>query len=550
MNKINSFFLTTNFNSFKLLAIFITNAILTVLVVSVYPGTKLLFLLSSTSMFLMLLSALYKQINFGYLFLIIGLWVGFFIKICVHMLLKYPYVEPIGHFDNSLPSWDIVMYVVLFACLGVCVGKFLFEFSIRKYFGQAKAKVSIIKAWYLNVPIWIWLFAIIFVVGINIMNLILGIHQIGLIPRTVLPWPINALIAWQINIGNTLLLSMLLWWRIRANKNVYAALCFYIFACFLSSITLFSRGIYIFHTLPVLLMLNFNKDFSKRFSRLKLFALDIFFLCLFLASISITTNFRDYFYTRINNSPEISAKLIRLEVLNGGIPHVQRLIAQGASQQGHLHDLLAERTKLEKEVNNKFKFLSYKSSLNSSNEHEDFSNKIFQVFNKILSLSVDRWIGIEAVMSLVAYPDKSYQNFFNATLEKRELHKVNSWERIFKSNYEHSDISVLQFSSSPGAVGYFYLSGSMFIVFFGMMIFTLLLLAGEELTYKATKNPLFSSVIGVTMASTILGFGNCPSQLIPYYSLILLSILFISIIQSERVYENIRKFILIRRRGI
>ena len=54
--------------------------------------------------------------------------------------------------------------------------------------------------------------------SLGLLNLQLGIHQIGLNPKTILPWPLNALTAFAINQGMMICFSFFLFWDTKASN--------------------------------------------------------------------------------------------------------------------------------------------------------------------------------------------------------------------------------------------------------------------------------------------------------------------------------------------
>lgn len=529
-----------------------------------YPGSKLIYMLFSAIFWLMLLTAFGKRTHYGYLFLAIALWLGFWVKITAHLILKYPYVEPIGRFDGSAGAWDGVLWVAIVASAGVISGKLLFASMGNRYSRVATVEQAIVPAWYMAIRKWVWLFSLSGIVGIAAVNLILGIQQIGLVPRTILPWPLNALIAWQVSMGSALLLTVLLWWEVSLKKSIAVSIYALLIEAITSTATLLSRGVYIFHTIPQLFSLFENRQWLAGFTKIKVVALILIFAGLMVISISGVTTFRGYMYPHFGFTTENQKRLIRLEALEGGIARVKILISQGEAQEGLLRELLAEQAQLEKallknEAQSKLVVAGDKtgtvntvaspiSGPDSLSENKDrlFSDLHYQIntdaLPRILSLVVDRWIGLEGVMAVSAYPAKSGALLVEAAKEKREIGKTTKFQYICNSHYRWVDASNWQFASLPGAAAFLYFSGSLWVVLLGMAMFAFLLQLGEQLVFSLTSNPLLCSLFGLTLANSIAQFGITPRQDIPFYSMILGFVLLISIVQSDEIPGVIRKF--------
>ena len=202
----------------------VTVVALSLKAVDYYPGSKLTYLLFCFSFWAMLLSAFYKRVSNGYLFLVVMLWLGFWGKLTSHLLLDYPYVEPVGQFDSSAAAWDDVLWVSVIGTLGVLLGRLGLLFFSKTQFDDVGLEQSSAPIWYPPVRRWIWAICLIFIVIVAVVNTFLGIQQVGLAPRTILLWPLNALIAWQVTIGSALLLTILIWWEVLLRKNVVIAI--------------------------------------------------------------------------------------------------------------------------------------------------------------------------------------------------------------------------------------------------------------------------------------------------------------------------------------
>lgn len=622
-----------------------------------YPGSKPIYILFSAIFWLMLLTAFGKRTHYGYLFLAIALWLGFWGKITAHLIFKYPYVEPVGQFDGSATAWDSVLWVAILASAGVMLGKLLFTLMGKKYSRVVSIDQAKVPLWYPVIRKWIWLFSLTGIVGVAVMNMILGIQQIGLVPRTILPWPLNALIAWQVSIGSALLLTVLLWWEVSLKKSISVSIYALLIEAGISTASLLSRGAYIFHALPQFFALFENRKWLVGVSKIKVVAIVLVSAGLMVIFIAGVTTFRAYLYphaggfttedqkrlTRLEvleggiarvkkliaqGEPqeghlrellvekaqiEDQRRLARLEVLEGGIANVKKLIFQGEPQEGHLRDLLAEKAQLEKSLSkegvqteslrefnaekaqlvemlstNKAKSDLVVAGVDTKHEEllqeaknkpksdvvvaDDIKNKVKSVAGaassfdslldnknkiinevyyqsstgfvpRILALAVDRWIGLEGVMAVSAYPEKNSALLFDAAKEKREIGKTTKFQEISNSHYRWTDAGKWQFASLPGAAAFLYFSGSLWVVVLGMALFSFLLQLAEQLVFSLTSNPLLCSLFGLTLANTIAQFGIAPRQDIPFYSMILGFVLLVSFAQSDKVYAVIRKFV-------
>jgi hypothetical protein len=92
-----------------------------------YSGSWLTYTIFSLVFLTMLISGFYRQISYGYLFLVAMLWLGFWLKLTVHLLVDYPFNESIGLFDKSASAWDEVLLVATMGGIGVLLGRIIYR---------------------------------------------------------------------------------------------------------------------------------------------------------------------------------------------------------------------------------------------------------------------------------------------------------------------------------------------------------------------------------------------------------------------------------------
>ena len=532
-----------------------------------YQGSAFAFTLFSFSFLILLFLGFYKNKSYAFMYLAVFLWLGFWTKLVAHLLLDYEYIEPIGVFSGSTGEWDQVLWVSTIACLGVIIGRFLYAILNFKV-ADDNHNNNVYPEWYPTIRIKVWALFIVIVILATVSNTVLGINQIGLSPRTILPWPLNALISWIVSIGGVMGLTTLIWWDISLKKGVYPALFAITIEAFISSISLFSRGVFIFHSIPQFIALYKNKLLDN-FSKKRLAIVGCFILIFFVLSLAIVSVLRANFYSQdgITTTTKSQISLNRLEVLKGGIARVKKLIRQGGDHKAHLAELLIEQEGLQMKVSNSTSDFRLKlikenedtreipDSINDKNviiDHQvqfdrinesvalkEFYYQLTQgVFLKVLALSVDRWVGLEGVMAVVSYPNKGRALIIDTFIEKRTPGEVTRYQEIANSKYQWVDSNVWQFASLPGAVAFLYFSGSFWIILFGMILFAFLVQFLEFLIYKGTRNPILCSLLGVSLANYVAQFGIAPAQGSVYLLMIFVGVLTIAIVQNLKLITN------------
>lgn len=485
-----------------------------------YPASKLMYTLFSVVFIVVLVSGFYRQVSYGYLFLVIFLWLGFWFKLAIHLIFDYPFVEPVGDFygagwpwhQATLISpvsysarinlaWDEVLWVAIVAGIGVVAGRILYGLAGKKNTTLLQIREEgEVPAWYPAIRKWLWLIVMSITVGFAAVNVIYGIQQAGLIPRSILLWPLNAMVAWMVSIGSAIGVSTLLWWDISLKKNISLSIYAVLAEGFFSTVSLLSRGVYIFHVIPQLLAMYKNRRTLAGVSRNVIILIPIVFIVLFVVSIVGVSALRMGYYSQ----------------------------ASGSSKKG----LLAEINKSQETaspVSGRMKILFFGQI-----------DKIMFFSKNVLQLASDRWIGFEGVMAVESYPNKGRRAFLEALTEKREIGSTSLYQRVCNSLYQETDNSKFQFASLPGGAAFFYFSGSLWIVMLGMTFFAFLLLLWERFVFIATANPLLCSLLGAAMANSIAQFGLAPRQDGPYYFMVLCGILFIWLLRSRWLIERLK----------
>jgi hypothetical protein len=455
-----------------------------------FAGSKLIYTIFSFTSLAMLLSGVYRQVSYGYLFLVVFLWLGFWFKLTANFLLfgHFPFGEPVGNFSGSAHAWNQVLGIAMAGSTGVLLGRFIYAlFRPVSFADTVRAKAP---SWYPAIRTWLWAVILLTTAVLAISNVIYGIHQIGVTPRTIFPWPLNALIAWILNIGSALAISVLIWWDTAGKKNLMLPLYAMQGEAFLSTVSVISRSAFPFHTIPLLLAIFGIKETSRRYSQKQVVLLLATFAALFLASIAAVSFLRDFQYAASKAAPTPTP--------------ISATAATVATSEPIPSETL------------------------------DPPAKPVSSFRLILihQLLVNRWIGLEGVMAVSSYAEKSSSLLWDMLTEIREAGKVTAYQKISNSGYQTVD-GKYQFASLPGIFGFLYFSGSLWLVVGGLAAFAAFTIASERIIFLLTRNPLLCSLYGMTLANTIAQFGMTPRQDIPQYLMIYCAILAIWFVQSR-----------------
>lgn len=451
---------------------------------TLYTGSVFIYLIFSAVFLAIIISGFYRNNSYGYMFLAVMLWLGFWLKFTLHLVIGSNYIEPVGSFTFSPKNLDAVLITSSVAGAGVLLAWITqFAFGFGAWAKKISGGNSFAPYWYAKYRRWLWGIVWLAIIVWPLLNIVYGINQIGMVPRTVLIWPMNAVISWFVTMGVSISVVTLLWWDIGVGAGLSQGFFAVLAEATFSTISLISRGTFILHAVPpIVAALKGFGTFMSRVSRWKLLLACVFFGASFIFSMSMVTALRTHLY--------------------GAGPGSKRLIElfRSGSGSGRLTDLLGGGGE----------FISH-----------------------IMVLGTDRWIGVEGVMSVHSYPSKGKELFLKALVEKREIGKVTMYQEVCNSHYRWMDSSKWQFAAIPGAAAFFYYSGSMFVVFLGLFILTFAVFISETGLKYFLGNPFLCSLWGLTAANTVAQFGISPRQMFPYFYMIFCALFVIWLVQTR-----------------
>jgi hypothetical protein len=516
-----------------------------------YKGTLSIYIIFTIIYNAMLLSGFVGHKSYGYLFLVVMLWLGFWLKLTVHLIIGYGFVESIGSFMGGSDNWDQVLWVATLASIGTMMGRLIYYIFFNKHENTIEIDNPYCLTWYVIIRKYIWLFALCLMMIVVTVNTVYGIHQIGMAPRTILQWPLNSIISWMINIGLATIIASLVWWEICLHNDIRFSIIIIFFEAMLSSLSLLSRGLYIFHVIPQMFaLLNIRKKLIN-ITKFKLIIWLIIFLTGFIISLSGVTTLRTYLYAddiQYSNNYIVDINYLdRLQKLEFDLKEKLKLSINDPEysiNKNYLLRIQDEINNLKNKIREEISMSHYFKSLDNRNEIllDEFKYQLTGGFlGKFLQLSVDRWIGIEGLMAVQSFESKNLDLFIAAIKEKREVGNVDIYQNISNSIYQVKSFKY-QFATLPGAAAFLFLSNSIFVVIVGMSILSLLLLISEKFIYLITGNPLICSLYGFALANMVTQLGVTPRQDLPYIFMIFLGVLLVWLVQSKFFVFIVSKF--------
>lgn len=518
-----------------------------------FSGSAIIYSTFSCTAFLLLYSAQTGK-SYVYFFFAIYIFLGFWAKLISHLLLKYPFVEPTGGFIGLASDWNDVLLTATVGILGILAAHTTWRFrrQIFKDRNTSEETPIWIPIWYPRFRTYIWSILCIACVGTCLINMIYGIHQIGLAPRTIWQWPLNALVAWGLNIGLATFICVCMYWDFTLKRNSTLYIYCTLLEATLSGISVLSRSVYIFHSLPQYFSC-YKLGLFKTWSKTKILILIIFFILGLSISVAVVSAFRNVLYQ--TGDYQSTAYVMAQSRLNVIEAEYRLLVDSLKTLPTKERSLAIIRLKeLEEEIARlkaimQSEKLKIQAALNAENASaqllaNEFNYQITSGANKtILQLSVDRWIGLEGLMAVQSYEKKDMQLLLTSLTEKSIDGKADTFQKISNSIYLKVDSPKFRFGALPGIVGFLYYSGNKLIVGLGMFCLTLLLLSIEAVMLRLTGNPIICSLYGAGLASNLAQFGGVPRQLIPYYIMLGIGIGMVWLVNNHKIQIKLKNIV-------
>ena len=170
-------------------------------------------------------------------------------------------------------------------------------------------------------------------------------------------------------------------------------------------------------------------------------------------------------------------------------------------------------------------FLSIYSTMKlRSSQFYEFDKSAEQItfistFSNIFSLSVNRWVGIDALLSVSQSQNLSFNFFLSAWQEKKKIKNKSFYIENFFSRYDYSEFEKkdLNIVITPGIVAFLYYSGSALFVFFSIIVLILICSAIEMLFFHfSLGNIVLANIIGYALSVRFIHFGYMPFNTINF----------------------------------
>jgi hypothetical protein len=194
-----------------------------------------------------------------------------------------------------------------------------------------------------------------------------------------------------------------------------------------------------------------------------------------------------------------------------------------------------------------FFFISFYSvkQLRSSFFHKPNSHSnavsMTETINEVKYLLINRWVGIDALLSVSQSNKLNFAFFLSAWKEQKEVRNNSFYINHFFNSFKYSDQEEANVNIviTPGLIAFLLYSGSAFLIFFSVFFIILISVSIEKFFYLLSfGNIILSNIIGYSLALRLIHFGYVPSNTINF-SISFLVTLFGVYIMSKIIWKKV-----------
>jgi hypothetical protein len=443
-----------------------------------YIGNKIIFLIFGLLSNLIFLVVFSKKTYFFEIFFGGLLWLGFWYKSLIIIIFdNYNFREGAGIFknfdynnqiqilDNSFATTCYGLAGFLLACLikNTLLNNF---YNLKKNF-QKNNK-------FLNIKIlkFLLLIFIITYLTITYSNFSLGIYQRGILPTYNTHFFISAIYKWLLLFGFISFIAFIFIFTFKSKLKIYLLSITSIVETFISNLSFLSRGM-IFNLFAIFIGLYK----SNKFYDLKI---NIKFFLIYLLSIIF------FFYLSV----------LTVNYLRANIFFIKQ-DSKKTFQSDEISDLGMVK-----------KYSTIKTGT-----------------KEFLSISINRWVGIDAMVAVESFEEKSFAFFKQSFADKFDKNKYPYYEKNIQKRVKSRDNSIRYGITTPGIFAFSYYTGSQVFVFITIFLVSILLLTFEKLIFLIFNNLILCSVMSQVLAYRLIHFGYMPQNTYMLLTSILITIM-------------------------
>lgn len=419
---------------------------------------------------------------------------GFWVKFVFHTFFSdMPWVEPTGRFSGSREQWAMVLNVASAAMLATILP----ALTIRKPRSQPCSVAGAGR--FARAEPWLWNIVLIAGLSLFVLNYHFEFLRVGIDTRTILPFPFNAVLSFLLTYGIAIGIACIGYWSWSAGRlPMLLLIAIGIVEGALASWSLLSRLQIILHSGAFLMGWALGSGSPR--ARLGLkggFALAGIFVVACVISTTAVSWERLVTYNTSGNLQE-------------GQPNTAAVNPQQEQSSAPAGTLQREQPNTATGISDANTGAGTPDTPGPGPVSEQSEGGRSNVLNpeavsgmvrEVGGLFIDRWIGLEGLMSTVAYEGKGMPLFMLALAERPSVGNDGIYEHISASSYRK--VPGRTFLTIPGCAAVLHYSGSTLIVFFGIVTLCFGAVLLERFALMATQSPFAMAVIALAAANSV-----------------------------------------------
>ncbi|WP_158904644.1 hypothetical protein [Burkholderia sp. L27(2015)] len=466
--------------------------------ITAYTGDRLILLAFHIAFWVMLLLAFPKRRFDGYLFLAVFLFLGFWLKFMAHLALHYDFIEPVGRFDGTPALWDRSLGISAAGATGVALCRAVHLLICRWRDRATVTPTNFVPVWYSRFRFWIWVICAIGAVGLYAANYFFAFFQIGVNMRLILPFDLSVLFAWASFAGIPMLFALMLDWELETNpRQLMLVIATVATLSVVASVSILSRAVTLFLVLAYATAISIHMPSLRR----RLWSgygwrLPVILAVSLVFSLSIVSWIRLVLYVPTESPTSVSQLSLLPQNAAHKLLQVQKISpapTEDAQSIAAVPPLGTGPTAIAHRSPPSWRPPAWLPPALAAP---------VGMGRQVILLSLDRWIGLEGVLSVASSPDRLGWALFKRGLNENASVGVNSIYQSLSNSYYIYDRN-FTFLTLPGAIAILFYSGSLTVVLIGMFLISGIIILFEELILRLCGGRFLATVTAIFMANAV-----------------------------------------------
>ena len=474
--------------------------------INFYEGSKILFLLYNLTLILLTYFLTNISSSFFSFFLGFYLFMGFWFKYNLSLVFNDGYVFDSGLMKSSNIDNVLILSIYIFITI-IVANQISKPFKYNKF--EIQNKKNLISNKYFKFK---YLFILLFIATAlftGLINYIFKIYIKGLIFENNYDFIFTSFLKWLLLFGLTTVGCYILNKEIiNRNKYLFLFILLIFLEMLISYTSMLSRSILLFG-LPFIYSFVFYNINDIKMLRDHILLIIIFAL-FSVVSIYLSNHLRLYHVDKLKSEVKKEYNLAVKEQDKNFTNNKVKNFENSKKFNFQINEVLVEKTQ------------------------DDFTS------NRVTSfILINRWVGIDSLINVSNSNNLSFELFFSAFKEKKKKLGNSFYETNFNLEYKKPSFNFnntyVKGNTLPGLITFLYYTGSIFFLLISTFIIVVIFIYLEKKIYViSNKNIVYVAFFSHYIVNRIFSFGYAPRDTYLFILSILLSVLFIYILETNR----------------